>query len=277
MATGRFRINPASEMGACMYETLEVERSGRVATIWMNRPAVFNAFNEQLIADLSDACAVLDAEAAVRVVVLAGRGRHFSAGADLNWMKRAAAYSQAENLEDARRFARMLRSLSGMSKPTIARIQGAALGGGTGLAAACDMAVASADAVFATSEVKFGIIPAVISPYVLRAIGPRHALRYFQTAERVSAERALAIGLVNEVTTVEALDDGVAALVAALIDGAPQAQASAKDLIAALGNRAIDDDAIEETAQRIARRRATDEAKDGVVAFLEKRPPAWLV
>ena len=143
----------------------------------MDRPEVLNAFNEQLITDLNDACLMLDADTSVRVVVLAGRGKHFSAGADLNWMRRAAEGSEADNLADARRFARMLRTLSGLSKPTIARIQGAALGGGTGLAAACDMAVASEDAVFSTSEVKFGIIPAVISPYVLRAIGPRHALR----------------------------------------------------------------------------------------------------
>lgn len=260
-----------------MFETLELERNGRIATIWMNRPEVFNAFNEQLIGDLSAACAELDADASVRVVVLAGRGRHFSAGADLNWMRRASSYGEAENLEDSRRFARMLRALSEMSKPTIARVQGAALGGGTGLAAACDMAVASANAVFATSEVKFGIIPAVISPYVLRAIGPRHALRYFQTAERISADKALAIGLVNEVTADDALDAGIAALAEALIAGAPQAQQAAKQLIQAINGRPIDDSVTEETAQRIARQRATDEGKDGIVSFLEKRTPAWLL
>ena len=260
-----------------MYETLEIERHGPVATIWMNRPEVFNAFNEQLIGDLTDACSVLDADPSVRVVVLAGRGRHFSAGADLNWMKRASAYGEAENLEDSRRFARMLHALFEMSKPTIARVQGAALGGGTGLAAACDMAVASADALFSTSEVKFGIIPSVISPYVLRAIGPRHALRYFQSAERISAERALQIGLVNEVTPVDALDAGIAALANVLIAGAPKAQKAAKDLIASVNGRAIDEAVIEETAQRIARQRATDEARDGIAAFLEKRTPAWLL
>lgn len=260
-----------------MFETLEIERNGRVATIWMNRPEVFNAFNEQLIGDLSAACAELDADASVRVVVLAGRGRHFSAGADLNWMRRASSYGEAENLEDSRRFARMLRALSEMSKPTIARVQGAALGGGTGLAAACDMAVASANAVFATSEVKFGIIPAVISPYVLRAIGPRHALRYFQTAERISADKALAIGLVNEVTADDALDAGVATLAEALIAGAPQAQQAAKQLIQAINGRPIDDAVMEETAQRIARQRATEEGKDGIASFLEKRTPAWLL
>jgi len=259
-----------------MFETLTIERDHKVATIWMNRPEVFNAFNEQLIADLQQACELLDAEASVRVVVLAGRGKHFSAGADLNWMRRAAEGSEADNLEDARRFAKMLRTLSGLSKPTIARVQGAALGGGTGLAAACDMAVASSDAVFSTSEVKFGIIPAVISPYVLRAIGPRHALRYFQSAERISAERALAMGLINEVSPIDDLDAVLRSLMEPLLAGAPTAQKAAKELIAAVQGQPIDDALMEQTAQRIARQRATAEGRDGVAAFLDKRPPAWL-
>ena len=258
------------------YSTLEIERAGRVATIWMNRPEVFNAFDEALIADLRDACIELDADSGVRVVVLGGRGRHFSAGADLNWMRRASGYSEAENLDDARRFSAMLRGLSEMSKPTIARVQGAALGGGTGLAAACDMAIAASDASFSTSEVKFGIIPAVISPYVLRAVGPRHALRLFQSAEKIDAQRALAIGLVGEVVAPDQLDAAVAKLAETLVGCAPQAQKAAKDLIAAINARPIDDAVSEETAQRIARRRATDEARDGIAAFLEKRPPAWL-
>lgn len=260
-----------------MYQTLSIERQERVATIWMDRPDVFNAFDEQLIVDLGAACAELDADASVRVVVLAGRGKHFSAGADLNWMKRASAFTEEENRADARKFARMLRALSGMSKPTVARVQGAALGGGTGLAAACDMAVASSDASFATSEVKFGIIPAVISPYVLRAIGPRHALRYFQSGERFSAQRALSMGLVTEVCEREQLDATIAALIEPLIVGAPLAQKAAKDLIAAVDGHPIDDAVSEETAQRIARQRATSEAKDGISAFLEKRTPAWLL
>lgn len=259
-----------------MYSTLAIERDGAVATIWMNRPEVFNAFNEELIADLTDACLALDNNPAVRVVVLAGRGKHFSAGADLNWMRRAANASEADNLQDARRFARMLRTLSGLSKPTLARVQGGALGGGTGLAAACDMAVASSDAVFSTSEVKFGIIPAVISPYVLRAIGARHALRYFQSGERISAERALAIGLVGEVAAPEQLDAAVAALVQTLLAGAPSAQRAAKELIAAVHGRPIDDTTMEQTARRIAAQRATPEGRDGVAAFLDKRPPVWM-
>ncbi|NLF54147.1 MAG: enoyl-CoA hydratase/isomerase family protein [Thauera phenolivorans] len=258
------------------YETLEIERRGAVATIWMNRPEVFNVFNEQLIAEIAAACAGLDADPAVRVVVLGGRGRHFSAGADLNWMKRAASYGEQENLADARAFAGMLRALAGLSKPTIARVQGAALGGGTGLAAACDMVVAAADASFSTSEVKFGIIPAVISPYVLRAIGPRHALRYFQTAERFDAAQAKTIGLVSEVVAVEELDAGVERLVQALIAGGPLAQLAAKQLIAAITGRPIDEAVGEETARRIARQRATAEAREGVAAFLEKRSPAWM-
>lgn len=259
-----------------MYETLEIERAGKIATIWMNRPAVLNAFDEQLIAELAAACAELDADASVRVVVLAGRGKHFSAGADLNWMKRASQFTHEQNVEDARKFANMLRTLSEMSKPTIARVQGAALGGGTGLTAACDMAIASSDAVFSTSEVKFGIIPSAISPYVLRAIGPRHALRYFQSAERISAERALTIGLVGEVVPLAELDASIGKLVDALLQGGPQAQKAAKDLIVTVNGKTIDKNISEETAQRIARQRATGEAKEGIAAFLEKRPPNWI-
>ena len=259
-----------------MYETLEIERTDKVATIWMNRPVVFNAFDEQLIAELATACRQLDSDPTVRIVVLGGRGKHFSAGADLNWMKRASQFTHEQNLEDARKFAGMLRTLAHMSKPTIARVQGAALGGGTGLTAACDMAVAAGDAVFSTSEVRFGIIPSAISPYVLRAIGPRHALRYFQSAERISAERALAIGLVGEVVPREDLDACISRLAEALLQGGPLAQKAAKELIAAVDGEKIDEIISEETARRIARQRATDEARDGIAAFLDKRPPGWL-
>ena len=258
------------------YETLDIERQGAVATVWMNRPEVFNAFNEQLIDDLAAACGALEDDAGVRVVVLAGRGRHFSAGADLNWMQRASACTEAENLADARKFAAMLQALSGLPKPTIARVQGAALGGGTGLAAACDMVVAADNAQFSTSEVKFGIIPAVISPYVLRAIGPRHALRYFQSAERFGAAEAKAMGLVGEVVTLAELDAAVDRLVQALLACGPQAQLAAKQLIAALAGRPIDDAVAEETAGRIARQRATAEAREGFAAFVDKRAPAWM-
>ena len=259
-----------------MYSTLSIERQDRVATIWMDRPDVFNAFDEQLIADLGAACAELDADASVRVVVLAGRGKHFSAGADLNWMKRASVFTEEENRADARKFAHMLRALSDMSKPTVARVQGAALGGGTGLAAACDMAVASVDAQFATSEVKFGIIPSAISPYVVRAIGARQAYRYFQSAERIDASRARELGLVHETVDPEQLDAKVQEIVSALIQGGPLAQAAAKDLIRAVDNQPINDTLVEDTAHRIAHLRATPEAREGIAAFLDKRQPNWI-
>lgn len=259
-----------------MYETLEVQIEQGVATVWMNRPDVHNAFNAQLIADLTAACRALDADDAVRVVVLAGRGKSFSAGADLNWMKAAAEASVEENLEDARRLAAMLRTIAELGKPTIARVQGAALGGGTGLASACDICVASDKAVFATSEVKFGIIPSAISPYVIRAIGERQSCRYFQTAERISAARAREIGLAHEVVASEELDAKVAEIVDALLQGGPKAQAAAKDLIRGVANRPIDDDVAEDTARRISSLRATPEAKEGLDAFLSKRPAAWV-
>ncbi|TYC58898.1 enoyl-CoA hydratase/isomerase family protein [Zoogloea oleivorans] len=255
--------------------TLEITRDGPVATIWMNRPEVHNAFDEALIADLAAACRQLDADDSVRAVVLAGRGKSFSAGADLAWMKRAASYTVEENLADAGALAAMLRTLADMKKPTVARVQGAALGGGTGLTAACDIAIASSTAVFATSEVKFGITPSAISPYVLRAIGPRQALRYFQSAERFDAARARELGLVHEVVAPDALDAKVAEVVASLLQCGPKAQGAAKELIRAVAHQPIGDAVVADTVQRIAHLRATPEAKEGVAAFLEKRAPNW--
>jgi methylglutaconyl-CoA hydratase len=259
-----------------MYETLEIELNNGVATVWMNRPDVHNAFNAQLIADLTAACRQLDADEAVRVVVLAGRGKSFSAGADLNWMKAAGAASEAENFADAMKLAGMLRALAEMDKPTIARVHGAALGGGMGLASACDICVAGEKAVFATSEVKFGIIPSAISPYVIRAIGERQAYRYFQTAERISAARAAELGLAHEAVSSEELDAKVAEIVDALLQGGPKSQAAAKDLIRAVGNRPVSDAVVEDTARRISQLRATPEAREGLTAFLDKRPAEWV-
>ena len=259
-----------------MFMHLEIELDGPVATIWMNRPDLHNAFDEDLIAELTAACKALDDDDDVRVVVLAGRGKSFSAGADLNWMKRAAENGIDDNLDDARALARMLRALAEMRKPTIARVQGAALGGGMGLAAACDIAVASTKAVFATSEVRFGIIPSAISPYVLRAIGARQAYRYFQSAERIDAARAREIGLVHEAVEPEQLDTKVQEIVAALLQGGPLSQAAAKSLIRAVNNQPINDILVEETAHRIAHLRATPEAQEGIAAFLDKRQPNWI-
>lgn len=259
-----------------MYETLVIETRGPVATVWLNRPEVHNAFNAKVIEELTAAFARLDADAQVRVVVLAGRGKSFSAGADLNWMKAAGAASFEENLEDARRLARMLWQIAHLGKPTIARVHGAALGGGMGLASACDICIASQRAVFATSEVRFGIIPSAISPYVIRAIGVRQAKRYFQSAERIDAARALALGLAHEVVEEEALDAKIEEVVQALLAGGPKAQAATKALIDAVADRPLSEAVLEDTAQRIARLRATDEAREGLSAFLEKRPAAWV-
>ncbi|MCE1180921.1 MAG: enoyl-CoA hydratase/isomerase family protein [Rhodocyclales bacterium] len=258
------------------FQALEIELKAQTATVWMNRPDLHNAFDEILIAELTAAFIALDDDKDVRVIVLAGRGKSFSAGADLNWMRRAANNGIDDNLNDARALARMLRTIAEMKKPTIARIQGAALGGGMGLAAACDIAVASDKAVFATSEVKFGIIPSAISPYVLRAIGARQAYRYFQSAERISAARAYEIGLVHEAVEANQLDAKVQEIVSALLQGGPLSQAAAKELIRAVDGQKVNETLVEDTAHRIAHLRATPEAREGITAFLEKRSPNWM-
>lgn len=256
-------------------QTLSIERNGPTAWVWMNRPDVHNAFDETLIAELTDTFTRLDAEPGVRAIVLAGRGKSFSAGADLNWMKRQGEASVESNLSDARKLAGLFRTISTCATPTVARVHGAALGGGMGLASACDICVASTAASFATSEVKFGLIPSAISPYVIRAIGERQAYRYFQTAERIGAEQARALGLAHEVVAPEVLDEAVARIVEALLSGGPLSQAAATDLIRAVANRPVSDEVVEDTARRIAELRATPEAREGLSAFLEKRPPAW--
>ena len=258
------------------FQALQIELTGPVATIWMNRPDLHNAFDEILIAELTAACIAIDEDKDVRVVILAGRGKSFSAGADLNWMKRAANNGLDDNLNDARALANMLRTLAEMKKPTIARVQGAALGGGMGLASACDIAIASTKAVFATSEVKFGIIPSAISPYVLRAIGARQASRYFQSAERIDANRAREIGLVHETVEAEALDAKVQEIVSALLQGGPLAQNAAKGLIRAVDGKTVNQTLVEDTAHRIAHLRASPEAREGIAAFLDKRQPNWI-
>jgi methylglutaconyl-CoA hydratase len=257
------------------YATLKIENRGACAWVWMNRPEVHNAFDETLIAELTAAFAALDQDSTVRVIVLAGEGKSFSAGADLNWMKRQAAAPLDANLDDARRLATLFRTISMCATPTIARVHGAALGGGMGLAAACDICIASTKAQFATSEVRLGIIPSAIGPYVVRAIGERQAYRYFQTAERIAGERAREIGLAHEAVEPDALDAKVQDVVDALLLGGPLAQAAATDLIRAVAHRAVDDEVVEDTARRIATLRATPEAREGIGAFLEKRSAAW--
>ncbi len=246
-----------------------------VARLTLKRPEVHNAFNDELIADLTAALKRLEQDPAVRAVLLAAEGKSFSAGADLNWMKRMAGYSEEENRADARGLAGLMRRLDGLAKPTVALVQGAAYGGGVGLVACCDIAIAATRASFCLSEVKLGLIPAVISPYVIAAIGARAARRYFVTAERFDAEAALRLGLVQEVVAPEELEAAGRRVLDALLAGGPEAQAAAKRLVRDLAGLPIDDALVEETAKRIAEVRAGAEAREGVSAFLEKRPPAW--
>ncbi len=254
---------------------LKLEINDAVARITMARAAKHNAFDDVLIAELSDVFAHVGSAEDVRVVVLEGEGKSFSAGADLGWMQRMADYSDVENLADARALAGMMRALNEMPKPTIARVQGAAFGGGVGLVAACDIAIASEAASFCLSEVRLGLIPAVISPYVVEAIGARAARRYFQTAERFDAVEAHRLGLVQEVVPPEQLDDRVAAMIATLLENGPAAMAAAKHLIQRVSAGAVDASMIEDTARRIADIRATGEGREGLSAFLEKREAAW--
>ncbi|MES2772485.1 MAG: enoyl-CoA hydratase/isomerase family protein [Pseudomonadota bacterium] len=262
---------------AKQYESILLRIEQSVATLTLNQAERHNVFDERLIAELTEALRQLDEAQNVRVVVIAATGKSFCAGADLNWMKRAAAYSASENLRDAYNLATLLSTLNSLSKPTIARIQGSAYGGGLGLIAACDIAVATSDALFSLSEVKLGIIPALISPYVLAAIGERHSRRYMLTAERFSASEAQRIGLLHETVSNEAqLDTVVATLSRALCNNGPHALAECKSLILSIAGEPIDDSTIEETAQRITRVRASAEGQEGLSAFLEKRSPKWV-
>jgi methylglutaconyl-CoA hydratase len=258
-------------------QTLSItRRSPGVAQVTMTRAAVFNAFDETMIAELDFAFSTLEADANVRVIVLAGDGKHFSAGADLQWMQRASEASQEWNLQDARKFAAMLARIESCPKPTVARVQGAALGGGVGLACACDIAVAADTASFSVSEARFGILPAVIGPYVTNAIGKRQARRLALTTQRIGAAEALAIGLVQQVVPLPELDAALDKTVADLLAGGPNAQREIKQLFAQLEVGPITPDVRELTAQTISRVRGTDEAKEGFAAFLGKRPAKWI-
>jgi methylglutaconyl-CoA hydratase len=250
-------------------------RAGGVAWLTLDRPEIHNAFDDRLIALLTAELARLGEDDAVRVVVLTGAGRSFSAGADLNWMRRTATYGEAENLADARALAKLMQTLDQLAKPTVARVNGAALGGGTGLVACCDIVVASERAVFGTTEVRLGLIPSVIGPYVLAAVGPRQARRLMLTGERISAAEAARLGLVHEVVADDRLDAAVDRIAGELLKGGPDAIAAAKALIRDLAGRPISAELIDQTAQRIAALRATPEAREGVGAFLEKRTPGW--
>lgn len=254
---------------------VRIEIETGIGTVVMDRPDRHNAFDEHVIADLTAAFAKLGADDAVRAVVLRGAGKSFSAGADLDWMRRMAAYDEAANLADARALAALMRTIDMLPKPTVALVHGAAYGGGVGLVACCDIAVATEAASFSLSEVKLGLIPAVISPYVVRAIGARAARRYFLTAERFDAVEARRLGLVHELAASDGLEEAARQVLAALRGNGPAAVRAAKDLVAAVAGKApaeVEDDC----ARRIAGIRAGDEGREGVAAFLEKRKPSWL-
>lgn len=259
------------------YQSIMTEVDGSVGILTLNKPKRHNAFDEQLIAEITVGLQELESDERVRAVVLSSTGKSFCAGADLGWMKRAADYTPEENLRDANRLAELMSTLNELAKPTIARVQGAAYGGGVGLIAACDIAVGTYDALFTLSEVKLGIVPAVISPYVLAAIGERYSRRYMLTAERFSAAEAYRIGLLHElVPGEEQLDEAIAEILESLLANGPHAQAECKELIRVVAGQPIDAQTIEETAQRITRVRASPEGREGLAAFLEKRAPNWL-
>ncbi len=252
---------------------LLVEKKDGVARVTLDRPEVRNAFDDALIKRLHEAFLSLGRDRTVQAVVLAGSGPAFCAGADLNWMKRMAGYGYDKNLRDAQALAEMLAALDRMPKPTIARVHGPAFAGGTGLVAACDIAVGTPEARFCFSEARLGLSPATISPHVLRAIGERNARRYFLTAEVFDAREALRIGMLSILT--EKLDETIDALLQHLLAGGPEAMKSIKELIRVVSARPVDDALVAETAKRIAEIRVSTEGKEGIASFLEKRRPSW--
>lgn len=252
----------------------EIDSRG-VATLTLNRPEVHNAFDDHLIMALTQELKRLEADPAVKVVVMAAVGQSFCAGGDLNWMRRSAQYSDEENIQDALALSGLMETIYQLAKPTIARVQGPAYGGGVGVVACCDIAIASDAASFMLSEVRLGIIPGAISPFVIAAIGPRQAARYFISAERISAEEAQRIGLVHEVVAAEQLDARIEALLQELSRNAPGAMGAAKRLVRDVAAKPIDRAVTQETARRIAAARASAEGREGLSAFLEKRRPAW--
>ncbi|MDQ8033454.1 MAG: enoyl-CoA hydratase/isomerase family protein [Bordetella sp.] len=258
-----------------MLQTLEVEYRDDTARVWLNRPELRNALDPRLIAELTETFMDLAQDGAVRAIVLGGRGKAFCAGADLNWMRASAAASDADNRDDALTLATLLQTIAGCPKPTLARIHGPCMAGGMGLAAACDIAIATPAARFALSEVRLGLIPAMISPYVLRAIGARAASRYFLTAEVFDAETARRIGLLHDWCDEDQLDERIGHLLAQLRLGSPDALAHTKTLIRDVAGQPIDGALLEDTAARIAQQRASDDGREGMAAFLEKRRPSW--
>ncbi|MEN9543551.1 MAG: hypothetical protein RLZZ598_384 [Pseudomonadota bacterium] len=259
-----------------MPQLIKIEVTGPVARVMLNRPEVRNAFNDELIVELTDAFRALGNDDSVRVVVLAASGAAFCAGADLHWMRRMADYTREQNLSDAAALAEMLRTIASCPKPVIARVQGDCYAGGLGLVAACDMAVAAEGVNFCLSEVKLGLVPATISPYVVRAMGARAAQRYMLTAERFDAPAARQLGFVQEIVPAQQLDAAVQVLVDALLAASPQALAQCKRLLDEIGDRPIDAALIARSVEHIADARASDDGKHGVQSFLAKTRARWM-
>lgn len=256
------------------FETLQVERDGRVTRLWLNRPAVRNAFNAVMVRELRKALEDVRRDDEVRVVVLSGRGSSFCSGADLNWMREIISFTYEQNLGETMELAEALHELYSLPKPTVARVNGPAIGGGTGFVSACDIVVASTEARFGLSEVKIGVVPAAISPYVVRRMGESRARQYFLTGERMDGRRALEVGLANIVAEPAGLDAAVEAVVGSLLSSGPEALASAKELLRRVPGMDFGE-AKRFTAEMIARLRISEEAQEGMAAFLEKRKPKW--
>jgi methylglutaconyl-CoA hydratase len=259
-----------------MADNLIVEKRNTVAIVTLNRPEVRNAFDDVLISSLTKTFLEIEKDETVRVMVLAGAGKAFCAGADLNWMKRMAGYGYEQNLADAKALAEMLRTLDRMSKPTVARVHGPAYAGGVGLVAACDIAIGSQAAEICLTEVKLGLSPATISPYVMRAMGERLARRYFLTGEVIDAGEAYRLRLLSDVSTVDELDGAINAVLGHLVTGGREAHAKIKHLLRSVAASPLDDALIADTAKRIAEIRVSPEGKEGIASFLEKRKPAWV-
>ena len=258
--------------------TLQLIRpSAHVAEVWLNRPDVRNAFNDEVIAELTQTFQQLAAQPELRVVLLSGRGKAFCAGADLNWMRAMADYSWEQNRADAQRLADMLWTLDQCPVPVVGRVQGDCYAGGMGLASICDVLVASSNVTFCLSEARLGLLPATISPYVIRAMGVQAARRYFTTAERLSAAQAHGMGLVHELCEPEALDAKVAEIVATLVANGPAAVKACKRLVRDVSGQDLTEALRAETARRIADIRASSEGKEGLQSFLGKRPPNWQI
>ena len=253
---------------------LSTDKRG-VASVTLNRPQIRNAFDDALIGELTDAFRTLGADDNVRALVLTGAGTAFSAGGDINWMKRMAGYDEAQNVADAMGLAEMLRTLNELPKPVVARINGAAFAGGVGLIACCDIAVAAEEAVFAISEVRIGLVPATIAPYLVAAIGPRAARRYCLTGESFSAAEAMRLGLVHKIAPLAVLDEEVEKILSLLLDGGPLSQARAKRMIAEVAGRPVTQALMAHTSRTIAEARASVEGREGLAAFLEKRKPGF--